>query len=162
MNQQISMDELLKQEQEPIEPIYVRTGEKCYLIPDDVWENRCRLCIHKNAEKNALIPHRYVYKPYYTKLVPCRILTVARPNDMPGECMSFSPRLDTYGICETCVYNNQFSERFCRKANHGKQHRVYWGKEFGGDEKTRDYWGRHRFSACDDYEPDENVKNGVF
>ena len=126
-------------------------GERVYSIPEDVWRTRCKYCIHKNAEKNAAIPASVIYRYSYEKVIPCRILTVAQPNKMPGECMSFAPVHHLYGICETCVHDNMFAEGFCQKKDHAEKRRVYWGKSYNNDKP--DYWGEHRLSVCDDYEP---------
>ena len=159
MIQQVSIYDVIA-ESEPKKEIHLPEipGETVYTIPDDVWENRCRICIHKNAEKNAQIPISIVHKPYYEKLIPCRIMSVSKPNDMPGECMSFAPVHNLYGICETCRNSNYFLDGFCRKADHAEQRRVYYGQDYGGDERKRDYWGRHRLSVCDDYDPEEGVQ----
>lgn len=127
-------------------------GEMMYTIPEDVWKTRCRYCGHRNAEKNVPIPASVVWRYAYEKVLPCRILTVARPNDRPGECMSFTPIHNLYGICATCKHDNCFMEGYCKKADHAEQRRVYWGKTYNNDKP--DYWGRHRLSVCDDYEPE--------
>lgn len=127
-------------------------GERVYTIPEDVWKTRCRYCLHRNAEKNVPIPDGVVWRYSYEKVLPCRIITICRPNDMPGECMSFAPIYNLYGICATCVSNNCFVEGFCTKADHAQQRRVYWGQTYNNNQP--DYWGRHRLSVCDDYVPD--------
>lgn len=158
---QISIDEILREEEPPAKieiPIQRDENETVYRIPDDVFETRCRVCIHKNAEENIPIPIWAVHKQQYAEIIPCRIMAICRPNDRPGECMSFAPHMSTYGICETCRYNNIFHEGFCMKADHAEQRRVYWGQDYGGDARRMDYYGRHRLSVCDDYEPDLYVK----
>lgn len=159
MIQQVSMYDVLA-EGEPKKEIHLpeAPGERVYTIPEDVWATRCRICIHRNADKNAQIPISIVHKPYYEKLIPCRIMSVARPNEMPGECMSFAPRRDLYGICATCRHDNCFMDGFCDKPGHAEQHRLYYGQDYGGDDRKRDYWGRHCLSTCDDYDPDEGVQ----
>lgn len=159
MIQQVSIYDVIA-ESEPKKEIHLPKiqGDRVYSIPDDVWETRCRICIHRNAEKNAPIPSSIVHKPYYEKMIPCRIMSVSRPNDMPGECMSFAPVHNLYGICATCRNSNCFLDGFCRKADHAEQRRVYYGQDYGGDERKRDYWGRHRLSVCDDYDPEEGVQ----
>lgn len=161
MRNQITIDDLLC-EAEPREkavelPAPV-AGEKVFTIPDDVWETRCQLCRHKNAEKNVPIPLWAVHSPHYSDVVPCLIMGVCRPNEMSGECMSFAPRIDCYGICGSCKHDNYFHEGFCMKENHGPERRVYYGQTYGGDEKKLDYWGRHYLSVCDDYKPDEYAR----
>ena len=159
MNRQISMDEILRQQEPPIRieiPIGQDDLEKAYTIPADVWENRCSQCVHKNGPENIAVPLWAVHKPQYAEVIPCKIMAVSRPNDMPGECMSFRPRMGTYGICETCRHDNIFTEGYCMKKDHKEQRRVYYGQDFGGANK--DYWGRHSLSVCDDYKPDDFVK----
>lgn len=127
-------------------------GEKVYSIPEDVWRTRCRWCIHKKAEKNVPIPAGVIWRYSYENVIPCRIMGIARMNDRPGECMSFAPIHNLYGICETCRNSNIFEEGYCTKADHAEQRRVYWGQTYNNDKP--DYWGRHRLSVCDDYEPE--------
>jgi len=157
MNVQISMEEYLRREEPPVKveiPVAKETGEKVYTIPQDVWETRCRICTHKHGAENIPVPLWAVHMYRYEALIPCKIMSISRPNDRPGECMSFRPKIfKVKGICESCVYNNQFAEGFCTKKDHAEQHRVYWGGHFGGDARNIDYWGRHTLSVCDDYEP---------
>ena len=113
---QLSFSDLMAEEPETVT---LPEGGKCYTIPADVWENRCRFCVHKHAEENQPVPMWAVYKPMYSHLIPCRILTVANLHERPGECMSFAPRMDCYGICETCIHNSIFAPRgrlTCRQA----------------------------------------------
>lgn len=131
---------------------------KCYTIPADVWENRCRFCVHKHAEENKPVPMWAVHKPMYQHLIPCRILSVANLHERPGECMSFAPRMDCYGICESCIHDNMFADGFCLKKDHAEQRRVFWGQCYSVDEKLKDYYGRHRLSVCDDYMPDQYAR----
>ena len=157
-NLQISMDDFLRQQEPELKieiPVKKEDLEKAYTIPADVWEKRCSICIHKNGPENITVPLCAVYIPQYAEVIPCRIMTVSRPNDMPGECMSFRPQMGTYGICETCIHNNIFHEGYCMKEDHKEQRRVYYGQGYG---EKKDYWGRHSLSVCDDYEPDEFVK----
>lgn len=164
MTEQISIDDLLREEEKPVKiviPSSSYTGERVYTIPDDVWKTRCNLCVHKNGAENIPVPLRALHKQQYSEIIPCRIMSVSRPNDKPGECMSFRPKLfEVAGICESCIHNSQFAEGFCTKKDHAEQLRVYWGKDFGGDERNRDYWGRHTLSVCADYEPNQYVKEG--
>jgi len=162
MDGQISFDDLIREEEErtrekvTLPPVADSRIEKAYTIPDDVWEGRCRYCVHKNAEENAPVPMDVVHKQQYAELIPCRIMAVSRPNDTPGECMSFAPRMDTYGICRTCVYTSHFHEGYCRKADHATAHQVYCGQDWG-----QEYY-RQSLSVCDDYEPDQNVREGRY
>ena len=155
------MDDLLRQTEPPVKieiPVY--NGEKVYTIPNDVWENRCQICVHKNAEENRPIPLWAVHKYQYDNIIPCRIMSISRPNDRPGECMSFAPVYGLDGICESCYYNNMFVDGFCMKEDHAPQRRVYFGGDYGGDERKLDYYGRHRFCVCDDYKRD-SIFEGV-
>ena len=161
MNEQISMDDLLRAEEEPrkvVIPTSRYDGEKIYTIPDDVWEKRCRFCVQKNGPENIQIPIWAVHKAQYEKIIPCKIMAISHPNKMPGECMNFAPKITTYGICATCKHNGpEFHEGFCFKEDHAEQRRVCYGQRYGGDERKIDYYARHRLSVCDDYEPHEYV-----
>lgn len=161
MISQISIDELLRKEEPPVRieiPVAKHDGETIYTIPADVWETRCVHCAQKNGAENIPVPISAVHKQQYAEIIPCRIMAIAQPNKMPGECMTFAPRFGTYGICDSCVYNSHFAEGFCRKKDHAPQRRVFYGQHYGGDEKNRDYWGRHILSVCDDYTPNEYIK----
>lgn len=162
MNLQISMDELLRQtapEARIVIPVAL-DGEKVYRIPQDVWETRCQICGHKNGPENIPVPLWAIHRPQYEKIIPCKIMAVLGDSlkERQGECMNFTPKFGTYGICESCRHNNCFYEGFCTKEDHGPQRRVYYGKNYGGDERKVDYWGRHRLSVCDDYEPNEYAR----
>ena len=155
---QMCFSDLIEDEPAKVTLLAVGIDGKAYTIPGDVWENRCRFCIHKNAEENLPVPAWAVHKPQYEDVIPCRIMSISRPNEMPGECMSFAPKISVYGICGTCKHNNIFCDGFCMKEDHKEQRRVFYGKDYGGDERKRDYYGRHALSVCDDYEPGEYVR----
>ena len=157
MSTQICIDDLLKAEEPPKKteiPVSRYEGERVYTIPADVWEKRCRFCVHRNAAENIPIPSWAVYRSQYSEVIPCRIMALSKPNEKQGECMSFAPRISTYGICESCRNNNIFFDGFCTKADHAAQRRVCFGTDYGGDERKVDYYARHRLSVCDDYRPD--------
>lgn len=157
---QISIDELIQAEKEQASEMVtllpVTDSETVYTIPCDVWEKRCSLCVHRNAVENIPVPLSAVHRQQYSELIPCRIMAVSRPNDIPGECRSFAPRMDTYGICRTCVYTSHFHEGYCMKENHAPAQRVYIGQDWG-----QEYY-RQSLNVCDDYEPDMFVKEGKF
>lgn len=156
---QISLFDLLTEneqaEQTPrrkTEIPYCDEHTDAYRIPEQIWETRCRYCIHKRGEKNIPIPKKDVHRPYLESVIPCRIMAIAHPGaKMPGECFSFSPR-NVYGICETCKHNNIFHDGYCMKEKHGEERRVFYGQTYNNGKP--DYWGRHRLSVCDDYEPE--------
>lgn len=162
MIMQISMEELLQKDEPHIRieiPVAQDGTEKIYMIPDDVWENRCQICTHKNGAENIPVPIWAVHKQQYADIIHCRIMSISRPHDRQGECMSFRPKIfEVCGICESCKFNNQFADGFCTKKDHGEQHRVYWGSDYGGDERKKDYWGRHTLSVCDDYQPNKFIE----
>jgi len=156
---QITIDELLKTNEPKPEPPVARTeGEKVYTIPDDVWNTRCMVCTHKHSEENIPIPLWALDKAQYKNLITCRIMRLCKPHDVPGECMSFAPKFGLHGICDSCEHNNYFCEGFCMKPDHGEQHRVYYGTDYGGDARKIDYYSRHVLSVCDDYKPNQFVK----
>lgn len=161
MQNQISIDELLRESEPPVKvevPVARNETETVYSIPDDVFAERCKYCVHKMGSENIPIPLWAVHKRQYENIIPCKIMAISRPNDRPGECMSFAPRIDVYGICATCKGNSFFHNGFCLKENHGKQRRVFYGTHYGGDARKIDYYARHRLSVCDDYEPNQYVK----
>jgi hypothetical protein len=156
---QISIFDMMREQEakepegkEPPERPVAADWERVYRIPDDVWETRCQLCVHKNADDNIPIPASAIHRGQYERILPCRILSLSRMDKMPGECMSFSPKHGTPGICDSCRYNNIFHDGFCMKDDHAQQRRVYYGTDYGGDERKVDYYSRHRLSVCDDYE----------
>lgn len=129
-------------------------GDRLITIPDDVWKNRCKFCVHKCGNINFPVSVYSIDKPGER---PCNIIRFFR-QEKAGECPNFHPDIGVGGICYSCMNNNQFFEGFCTKADHAEQRRVYYGGDFGGDEKKRDYWGRHVQSVCDDYRPYSCVK----
>ena len=159
MTRQISIDELLRPVVKIEIPLPMSDEEKIYTIPQDVWETRCIHCEHKNASENRPIPSWAVWKHQYSEIIPCRIMTLSHPGrEMTGECMSFAPKLKTPGICYSCEHSNCFHEGFCMKEDHAPQRRVFYGTNYGGDEKNKDYWSRHVLSICDDYKPNHFVE----
>ena len=150
---QMSIYELMeKAEEKHVGEIPIQPGEKVYQIPDDVWETRCKWCVHRVKEENRKIPASVVFINWYREhVIPCRIMSLAKMNERLGECMSFEPGLNMKGICYTCEHDNMFHDGFCTKEGHAEQRRVCWGNNYGEDEKKIDYYARHRFCTCDDY-----------
>ena len=145
---QVSMDELLREDKKEVLPPLV--GNRIFKIPDDVWENRCQICSFKMADKNIPCDMRMIEKPMYEKLLPCRILRLAR-FDGHGECESFFIKDDTPGFCCSCKYSNSFCDGYCEKKNHAPElQKIMKGWAYG---EKKDYWGKHRLSVCDDYKP---------
>ena len=161
MNRQMTIDDLIVMEEPKVTIPEAAAGEKVYRIPDDVWEGRCQLCVHKHAQENVPIPQWAVHKYSYDKIIPCRIMGLSLFDRMPGECLNFAPRMEVEGICNSCRHDSYFHEGFCMKEGHAEQRRVYWGKDYGGDKRKIDYYARHRLSVCDDYEPNEFVNHAV-
>lgn len=151
MEKQLSMFDYVEP-QKPKAPEPVQ-GEPCRIIPADVWERRCKYCVHrmKNVE-NIPVPVAWLGSYRYDKYIPCRILSIVHM-DRPGECGSFRPEYNVSGVCGSCKHNRQFADGFCSKADHAEQKRVYYSGDYGGDERNRDYWGRHVQCVCADYEP---------
>lgn len=159
---QISFDDLMKDEPRKVEIPEPQQGEKVYIIPQDVWENRCRMCVHKNSSENIPVTLYMIEKPWFNNVIPCRIMRLnEHMHDTPGECMNFEPGIRCYGICASCKYDNIFYEGFCMKENHAPQRRVMYGKDYGGEPRKKDYYSRHRFSVCDDYAPDEYARGYI-
>ena len=124
-----------------------KDGERFITIPDEIWRNRCTYCKHKESTVNWPLPVSEIDRPGDK---PCRIIRLFSEK-MPGECANFTPD-NVYGICGTCIHDNYFCKGFCDKADHAPQRRVFWGNDLGGS----DYYGRHRLSTCDDYEPNRS------
>lgn len=122
-------------------------------IPDDVWENRCQWCGHRTAEKNRDVIRRELdtSRQEVMKTIPCRIMRLARYEDIPGECGSFAPNF-IYGICATCEHDNMFHEGYCTAENQPDKRQVYVGQGY----MDVNYWGIHRLSTCGNYKPDPN------
>lgn len=120
-------------------------------IPDDVFENRCRWCVHRIAEQNRDVERweTHTGRESVVKTLPCRILGIVRPGEIPGECGSFSPH-NIYGICATCEHDNMFHDGFCLEDNQPNKRQVYIGEGY----QRKEYWGVHRLSTCDGYTPD--------
>ena len=154
MIQQIRMEEFLEDKEETNQELpyipYCDEKTDAYRIPENIWENRCKYCIHKQGEKNLPIPKSEVYRPRIE--LPCRIIAIAQPGKrMPNECFSFAPA-NVYGICATCKHDNSFCDGWCMKKDHKEERRVFYGITYNNSKP--DYWGRHRLSVCDDYEPE--------
>lgn len=125
-------------------------------IPDDVWENRCQWCAHKNpaVKENRNVEKWEPMSPQQSvlKSLPCRILSVSRPNRIPGECMSFSPN-HIYGICWTCKWDNLFHEpSYCLFSDQPEAHPVYAGNDYGAR-----YFKEHYLCTCENYGPNPSL-----
>ena len=123
-------------------------------IPDNVFETRCRWCIHGRPEnENREVPDEQRFSSRYHDTFPCGILGISQANKVPGECMSFHPNW-IFGICGTCMWSNQFHDGFCTRPSGPENKRVvFLGREFIPD----DYWTHYR-STCDRYKVRESVK----
>lgn len=161
MEKQISIDDLMRKP-EKVEIPEPAIGENVFTIPADVWANRCQLCVHKRGKENIPVTLYMIEKNWFHDVIPCEIMLLNdNMYEMPGECMNFEPGARCYGICGSCEHDNSFVEGFCMKEDHAPQRRVYYGADYGGDAKKKDYYSRHRFCVCDDYEPDEFAREAV-
>lgn len=121
-------------------------------IPEDVWEGRCRWCVHRRLEENKPVDRRLIYNSAYAKdHLSCRIYGLAKCHEIPGECRSFAPN-HIYGICKTCEYNNCFHEGYCTRDEQPNKRQVYIGHS--AYNHKADYWQVHEMSTCDEYTPD--------
>ena len=146
MIKQITMYEVMNPDDDPPP---VATGDKVFRIPDEVWENRCRICVHKRADKNIPCDMAMIDKPMNEDFIPCRVLRLARFNN--GECGSFAIRPDTPGFCCSCEHDNIFCPGYCMKPDHGPERQIIrTGMTYHVND---DYYGRHILSVCDDYKP---------
>lgn len=122
--------------------------DDCYEIPDDVWEERCQWCIHRTGNENRKIPKAWAFRYQHDKDKPCRIMGIAKMDEIPGECRSFAPN-KIYGICMTCEHDNCFHEGFCLHDGQPNKRQVYIGQGY----QNEAYYGVHRLSTCDAYTP---------
>ena len=122
-----------------------------YEIPDDVWEGRCQWCRHRQGNENRKIPGAWLGMYAHDKDLPCRIMSVSRPNDILGECRSFAPN-HIYGICATCKHDSIFGEDHCDRDEQPNKRQVFIGQGY----QNEAYWGVHCLSTCDNYEPDSD------
>lgn len=118
-------------------------------IPDNVWENRCRFCIHGNIDGCQEIPKGWTWQYMHEKDLPCKIIAISRPDEMTGECSSFAPN-HIYGICATCKHDNIFFDGYCSIHDQPNKRQIYTGQGY----QQADYWGKHRLSTCDNYTPE--------
>ena len=121
-------------------------------IPDEVWDGRCRWCVHRQTEKNRDVVRweTSTSRQDISASVPCRILSIARYDRVQGECLSFAPN-DIYGLCMTCDHDRLFhrEEGFCELDERPNYRQVYIGQGY----QDPAYWGKHRLSTCDNYCP---------
>lgn len=123
-------------------------------IPDNVWENRCRYCIHGNINGLQEIPKSWIWKNYHDQDRPCKIIGVSHPDESTGECSSFAPN-HIYGICATCKHDNIFHEGYCMMPEQPNRRQIYTGQGYS----KPSYWAVHRLSTCDNYTPDPDWKD---
>lgn len=121
-------------------------------IPDDVFDTRCRYCIHgKQGVENVDIPPGWIWSSYHEKDRPCQIFGISRFNEIPGECESFNPNY-IFGICLTCEHNSCFTPGFCRRRSQPNKRKLYIGCGVLAPSTPRpDYWRDHILSTCDAY-----------
>lgn len=120
-------------------------------IPDDVFETRCRYCMHGRPNNgNADIPDGHIFSPRYEKERSCDILGVCQCDKVEGECLSFTP-LAYFGTCMTCRYSNCFVDGFCTKEKQPNKHQLFLGHSFAGATPQPQFWGNHCLSTCDNY-----------
>ena len=139
-------------------------------IPDDIYNNRCRYCLHfcKEAE-NRDFESKECYS--YNLKKPCQIQEIAsykyqvRHDDgtfrgsyeyTDGECRSFAPLLSYPGICKSCSYHNSFTSGFCMKADKKKNyHLAVVGNTYGSELYASGYF------TCDNWVISENAKRYI-
>lgn len=120
-------------------------------IPDDVFENRCRYCFHGRPDAgNKDIFPEWLWSVFHRKDLSCGIFGISRCDEIPGECISFSPNY-IFGICLTCQHNNSFSPDYCMKAKQPNKRKVFIGNGGLGGAAHPDYWMEHVLSTCDAY-----------
>lgn len=126
-------------------------------IPKEVFENRCRWCVHGRTENgNPGIPREHIFNVRWQDKLPCEILAIAGADKVPGECLSFHQNF-IYGICGTCQFSNQFHEGFCTHYKGPKNKRsVFQGLDY----TPNGYW-QHSRSTCDRYAVNPRLKDWI-
>lgn len=120
-------------------------------IPDDVFETRCRYCFHGQPHNgNVDVPESKIFLGSYCEDRPCKIFGIAKFSKVPGECLSFSPRL-YFGICHYCAHNNSFVDGFCTLSQQPNKRQLFLGHGGLGGAYQPDYWQQHSLSTCDNY-----------
>ena len=161
MNVQMTIFQMMNKPVEKNTEAEMETPEltgRIFQIPDDVWQNRCKICHHKLADENRPCDMRMIEKPMYEKFLPCRILRLTN-FDTPGECSCFSIKDDTPGYCVSCEHNNIFCDGYCMKKDHAPQRQLIMkGDTYG---HHNEYWGKHILSVCDDYKEKWRANHGV-
>ena len=125
-------------------------------IPDDVFETRCRYCMHGRSEGgNKDIPEAWIFAQSHRKELSCNIFGICGCDRIPGECMSFSPN-HIFGICYTCEHNNSFCAGFCTNEKQPNKRQIFIGNGGLGGAAKPEYWKTHVLSTCDAYRPSHN------
>ena len=127
-------------------------------IPDDIYENRCKYCMHHiQGKENREIKNNEVYRSLDNPCV-CKIQSIARykyqEHDKEwqefwyvpyedGECRSFTPNFG-YPICNYCEYCNQFmpDSEYCTKETKNRKVATI-GNNYGAE-----YW-KFAYMICD-------------
>lgn len=125
-------------------------------IPDDVFQTRCRYCIHgRPGKENKEIPDDKLFLNFWTEQAPCRILGISQCDKVQGECLSFHPR-KMFGICQFCAFTTSFADGYCRfpKGPMNKR-RVFLGH--CGSE----YYTEHALFTCDRYQAHPWCKESI-
>ena len=122
-------------------------------IPDDVFETRCRYCMHGRPEGgNKDIPEAWIFAQSHRKDLSCNIFGIYGCDRIPGECTSFSPN-HIFGICYTCEHDNTFHAGFCTKEKQPNKRQIFIGNGGLGGAAKPEYWNTHVLSTCDAYRP---------
>ncbi len=121
-------------------------------IPDDVFDTRCRYCIHrKQGVENKDIPEDWLWKQWHRDDMPCEIFGISHFDQIPGECVDFYPNY-IFGICLTCGFSNHFADGFCTRKEQPNKHKLYIGcGGFAAGTPRPAYWRDHVLSTCDAY-----------
>jgi hypothetical protein len=100
------------------------------IIPDDVYENRCRWCVHYQKQfPNLPIEKRLLFSHSGSKR-PCRILGIAEFSKIQGECLSFCS-VPMFGVCRYCEHYNSFCPNECMIDKPRDQRTVFSTQTYG-------------------------------
>lgn len=133
-------------------------------IPDSIYNNRCRYCIHftglPNTTDELSAGQLYSNRP----VTPCNIISIAdyckqkitsyKPFSCTyevysDECFSFTPNYGYPGICDSCIYSSLFLDKsdYCRlpKEAIADRHPLLIGNNYG--QRKTGYWA-YAYHTC--------------
>lgn len=148
-------------------------------IPDEIYENRCKYCVHfvrdgENRDFEAREAYLHSTNP------SCRIFTIAGykyqiplmesnrfagHENVPffdGECRTFAPRLAYPGICQSCAYHNCFVKGCPTEKRGDDYRRAFIANDHGSEEYASNFYTCSNWKIKDTFKDLllEDIANG--